>query len=79
MADVLSNYRAGDALAATVGAVLVSVAFQIPFLGGIVFVALALLGTGAAFLALLSRRRPGGAPHATYASYEDYLRDRREG
>jgi len=72
------RYRAGDALAAAVGAVLVSVAFQIPFLGGIVFVALALLGTGAAFLALLSRRRPGGAPQATYASYEDYLRDRRE-
>ncbi len=73
------RYRAGDALAAAVGAVLVSVAFQIPFLGGFVFAALALLGTGAAFLALLSRRRPGGTPRATYASYEDYLRDRREG
>ena len=32
-------------------------------------------GTGAAVLALLTRRRQGAAPRATYASYEDYLRE----
>jgi cytoskeletal protein CcmA (bactofilin family) len=73
---VTGGYRAGDALAAAVGALLVSAAYLIPFLGGLVFAVLALLGAGAAVLALLTRR-PSGAPRTTYASYEDYLRDRR--
>lgn len=73
------RYRAGDALAATVGAILVAAASQIPFLGGLIFVILALLGAGGAFSALLTRWRPGAAPRATHASYEDYLRDRRDG
>jgi hypothetical protein len=71
------RYRAGDALAAAVGAFLVSAAYLIPVLGGLVFAALALLGTGAAVLALLTRR-PFGTPRTTYASYEDYLKDRRD-
>jgi cytoskeletal protein CcmA (bactofilin family) len=71
------RYRAGDALAAVVGAVLVSVAYLIPILGGLVFAALALLGTGAAVLAFLTRRSLG-TPRTTYASYEDYLKDRRD-
>ena len=71
------RYRAGDALAAAVGAFLVSAAYLIPVLGVLVFVALALLGTGAAVLALLTRR-PLGTPRTTYASYEDYLKDRRD-
>ena len=70
------RYRAGDVLAAAVGAVLVAATLWIPFLGGLVFFALALLGTGAAILALFARRRQGGAPRTTYASYEDYLRER---
>ena len=75
----LGRHRGGDALAATVGAVIVATAFLIPVLGVLVLVALSLLGTGAAVSALLSRRpksTPRGAPRATYASYEDYLRDR---
>ena len=70
------RYRAGDVLAAAVGAVLVAATLWIPFLGGLVFFALALLGTGAAILALFARRRQGGGPRTTYASYEDYLRER---
>jgi hypothetical protein len=70
------RYRAGDVLAAAVGAVLVAATLWIPFLGGLVFFALALLGTGAAILALFARQRQGGAPRTTYASYEDYLRER---
>lgn len=73
---VTGRYRAGDALAAAVGAFLVSAAYLIPFLGGLVFAFLALLGAGAAVSALLSRRS-SGAPRATYASYEDYLEGRR--
>lgn len=70
------RYRAGDVLAAAVGAVLVAATLWIPFLGGLLFFALALLGTGAAILALLAQRRQGGGPRTTYASYEDYLRER---
>jgi len=69
------RYRAGDALAAVVGALLVSAAYQIPFLGGLVFAGLAFLGTGAAVLALLTRRR---TRRPAYASYEEYLRARRD-
>jgi hypothetical protein len=72
---VTGRYRAGDGLAAAIGAILVAVAYLIPFLGGLVFFALALLGTGAAVLALVTRSRQGAAPRATYASYEDYLRE----
>lgn len=77
----VGGYRAGDALAAAVGAILVAAASQIPFLGGLVFAALALLGAGAAVLAFLARRRVErpDTPRAAYASYEDYLRDRTDG
>jgi len=71
------RYRAGDALAAAVGAVLVAAAYQIPILGGLVFVTLGFIGAGAAFLAFLSRRGPG-VPRPTHASYEDYLKDQRD-
>lgn len=74
---VTGRYRAGDALAAVVGAVLVSAAYQVPFLGGLLFAALALLGTGGAVLAFLTGRR-SRAPRPTYASYEDYLQARRD-
>jgi MFS family permease len=52
------RYRSGNALAATVGAVLVAATALIPFLGELLLFALALLGTGAAILALASLRRP---------------------
>lgn len=71
------RYRAGDTLAAVVGALLVSVAWLIPFLGSLIFVTLALLGTGAVVSALLARRSPG-TPGNPYASYEEYLRDRHD-
>jgi hypothetical protein len=53
------RYRAGNALAAVVGAFLVSLAYAIPFLGGLLLFALTLLGTGAIILHFTSRR--GGA------------------
>lgn len=71
------RYRAGDTLAAIVGALLVSVVSLIPLVGGLLLTGLVLLGTGAALSALASRRRPT-APRPTYASYEDYLKGREE-
>lgn len=50
-----------------------AVAYLIPMLGGLLY-GLALFETGASALALFSRRRP----RATYASYEEYVRDRRD-
>jgi hypothetical protein len=75
----VGRYRGGDAMAAAIGAVIVAAVLLIPVLGVLVFIALTLLGTGAAVSALLARLRPGAphsAPRVTYASYEDYLRDR---
>ena len=74
---VTGRYRAGDALAAVVGALLVSVAYQIPFVGGLLFAALAFLGTGAAVLAFFTRRR-SRTPRPTCAPYEEYLQGRRD-
>jgi hypothetical protein len=71
-------YRAGDALAAAVGALLVSTVWLIPVLGGFVFVVLALLGTGASVSAFLAHWRLGAPRSSAYASYEDYLKDRRD-
>ena len=68
------RYRAGEALAAVVGAVIVAAIYQIPILGGAVFAALALVGAGAVFSSLLSRWR-SSRPRPTYTSYEDYVRD----
>ena len=70
-------YRAGDALAAAVGALFISAVWLIPVLGGFVFVVLALFGTGASVSAFLAHRRLG-TPSSTYASYEDYLKDRHD-
>ena len=75
----VGRYRAGDAMAAAVGAVIVAAVLLIPVLGVLVLIALTLLGTGAAVSALLTRRRSRVVPRASYASYEDYLRDRRDG
>lgn len=75
----IGRHRGGDAMAAAVGAVIVATVFLIPVLGVLILIALTLLGTGAAVSALLTRWRPRGVPRATYASYEDYLRDRRDG
>lgn len=69
------RYHAGDVLAAVVGAFLVAAAYEIPVFGSLVFTIFALLGTGGAVSALLAYRS-SGSPRATYASYEEYLRDR---
>lgn len=52
------RYRAGNALAAAVGALVLSAVYQIPFLGSLLFWGLALLGAGAAIRAVAARRRP---------------------
>ena len=72
------RYRAGDTLAAIVGALLLSAISLIPIVGGLLLAGLVLLGTGAALSALVSRRPSFGSPRPTYASYEEYLKARRE-
>lgn len=72
---VTGRYRAGNALAAVVGALILAALTLIPLVGDLLLYALALLGTGAAILALFSRRRP----FATHPSYEAYVRDRAGG
>ncbi len=69
------RYRSGNALAAVVGALILAALPLIPWVGKLLLYALALLGTGGAILALLSRRRP----LTTHPSYEAYVRDRAGG
>lgn len=69
------RYRSGNTLAAALGALLVSAATLIPFLGDLLLFGFAFLGTGATILALVSHRR---APRAPYPSYEAYVHDRRD-
>lgn len=69
------RYRSGNAMAAVIGAMILAATTLIPLVGNLILYALALLGTGAAILALLSRRRP----LATHPSYEAYVRDRAGG
>ncbi|HEV2742714.1 MAG TPA: hypothetical protein VGV91_06140, partial [Rubrobacter sp.] len=69
------RYRSGNAMAAAVGAVLVAATALIPFLGELLLFALALLGTGASVLALVSGRR---VPRPGYPSYEAFVRNRRD-
>ena len=69
------RHRSGNAVAAAVGAVLVAATALIPFLGELLLFALALLGTGASVLALVSGRR---VPRSGYPSYEAFVRDRRD-
>jgi len=71
---VTGRYRVGNALAAVVGAMILAATTFIPVLGDLLLYALTLLGTGAAILALFSRRRP----RASHPSYEAYVRDRRD-
>jgi cytoskeletal protein CcmA (bactofilin family) len=71
---VTGRYRVGNALAAVVGALILAATTLIPVLGDLLLFALALLGTGAAILALFSRR-----PRPTHPSYEAYVRDRAGG
>jgi hypothetical protein len=69
------RYRSGNALAATVGAALVAATVLIPYLGELLLFTLALLGTGAAILALISRRR---TRRQAYPSYEAFVGDHRD-
>jgi cytoskeletal protein CcmA (bactofilin family) len=66
------RYRVGNAPAAVVGSLILAATTFIPVLGDLLLYALCLFGTGAAILALLSRRRP----RPTHPSYEAYVRDR---
>lgn len=66
------RYHGGKALAATIGALVLAATHLIPFVGGLILYAFALLGAGGAILAILSRRRP-----TTYSSYETYVDDQR--
>jgi len=72
---VTGRYRAGNTLAAVVGALILAALPLIPVVGNLLLCALVLLGTGAAILALFSWRRP----LATHPSYEAYVRDRAGG
>lgn len=60
------RYHGGNALAATIGALLLAAVYLIPFVGSLILYALALLGAGGTILALISRRRAPAYP----ASYE---------
>jgi cytoskeletal protein CcmA (bactofilin family) len=51
------RYHVGNAMAAAVGALILAAAYLIPVLGGLLVYGLALFGTGASVLALVSRRR----------------------
>jgi hypothetical protein len=66
------RYHVGNAMAAAVGALILAAAYLIPVLGGLLIYGLALFGTGASILALVSRRS------RTYPSYEAYVGDRRD-
>ncbi|MGI8909936.1 MAG: bactofilin family protein [Rubrobacteraceae bacterium] len=68
------HYRGGNALAAVVGAVVVSATSLIPFVGEILLYALALLGAGAAIVALMNRRRPRHEPYDPYETYAETWR-----
>lgn len=67
------RYRAGNALAAVVGALIVAAVYQIPFVGNLLLYLAALAGAGAAILALASRRRP-----PAHTTYETYIQEQRE-
>jgi hypothetical protein len=51
------KYRAGDAVAAAVGALLVVLVSLVPFVGGLLVVLLALAGAGATVMALLAHKQ----------------------
>ncbi len=68
------RYHSGNAVAAIVGALLVAVVYAIPFVGNIIFPALALLGLGATILTLFNHRRS----RTPAPSYEAYVEERRE-
>lgn len=57
------RYRAGDAVAAAVGALILALLFLVPFVGGLLLALLALTGAGAALLALLARKRARSVLH----------------
>ena len=67
------RYHVGNAMAAALGALILAAAYLIPVLGGLLVYGLALFGTGASILALVSRRRS-----RTHPSYEAYVRGSRE-
>lgn len=64
------RYHAGNALAAAIGALILSAAYLVPFIGELILYGFALVGSGAAIMAFFSRR-------PSYPSYETYLEERR--
>ena len=73
------RYRGGNALAAVVGAVVISVAYLIPYVGSGILYLLALLGAGATILALLSWRRGRPGPTPPYREPEPHSISPRDG
>ena len=73
------RYRGGNALAAVVGAAVISVLFLIPYVGNGILYLLALLGTGATILALLSWRRTRHNPIPPYQGREPHSVTPRDG
>jgi hypothetical protein len=65
------RYHVGNALAAAVGALILSAAYLIPFVGELILYGLALTGAGATIMALFARRR------TSYSPYETYVQERR--
>ncbi len=68
------RHRGGNALAAVVGAFVVSATSLIPFVGELIVFTFALLGAGATIVALMNRRRyrPGYGPYGSYDPYGPY-------
>lgn len=67
------RYHVGNAMAAAVGALILAAVYLIPVLGGLLIYGLALFGTGASILALVSRRRS-----RSYPNYGLYAGDRHD-
>ena len=69
----VGGHRGGDAAAAAIGALMVSLASLVPFLGGLLTFGVVMIGAGAVISAIFSR---GWSRRPTYESYEAYLQDR---
>jgi len=63
---VIGGHRAGEPVAAAVGAIVVAFLYLIPYLSAVLLPAISLLGLGAAVVALFSRRGASYFPRGAY-------------